>query len=325
MRKVVPCMIILAAALAAAYTFNRAQADGPTKVRRAKPPKFNEASKRVFFKDVFQEALVGERPQNFGKVASRPSGGTGTVGSSGSSTSSSGTDGLHPWSNVISATAIEDEIKKIKLEVDEDVSTPTKFRSRGFKQCRKNFSLLAMLFAIAAEYDGDVRWQEDAHNLRDAFARAAGNCKVGTIQAYNEAKLRKQDLEDVVRGGTFTAAKEAERKADWSQVIDRSPLMQRLELAQQGKLQPWTANAGEFKANMEDAVQEAYLMAAMGEVLIQEGMEDSDEEDYAAFAKQMRDAALSIVAAAKIDNYDQARQAVGKIGQACSNCHNDWR
>jgi len=42
-------------------------------------------------------------------------------------------------------------------------------------------------------------------------------------------------------------------------------------------------------------------------------MEDGDEEDYAAFSKQMRDAAREIISAAKIDNYDQARKAVGAI------------
>ena len=326
MRKAATCFVVVAMALVAVYCTNHADADGPKKVRRAKPPEFTEDSARnVFFNDVFQDALVGERPQNIGQVVARPvNGGSGTD-SGGSSTSSDGSGGLYAWSKVISPTAIEDEIKALKIQVDEDITTPTKFAGNGFKQARKNFSILAMLFAIAAEYDGDVRWKENAHNLRDLFARSAGNAKVGTIQVYNEAKLRKQDLQDVVGGAAFSAVKESERKADWSSVLDRSPLMQRLELAQQTKLQPWTANEGEFKANKDQLVHEANMVAAMGEVLIQKGMEDGDEADYAAFAKQMRDSALEIISAGKIDNYDQARQAVGAIGQACSNCHNDWR
>jgi hypothetical protein len=326
MRKVLTCFVIAAVAIAAAYTFKRAEAEGPKKVRRAKPPEFTETGGRnVFFDDVFKDALVGERPQNFGQaVVSRPNTGT-NGGGTGSSTTSGGSDGLYAWSKVISAAAIENEIKTLKLSVDKDISTPTKFSSSGFKKARKNFSILAMLFAITAEYDGEVRWKKDAHNLRDLFARAAGNAKVGTIQAYNEAKLRKLDLQDVVGGGSITVAKESEPKADWSRVVDRSPLMMRLELAQQGKMAPWTANEGEFKANKEQLVHEANLVAAIGEVLIQEGMEDGDEDDYAAFAKSMRDAALQIVSAAKVDNYDLARKSVGAIGQSCSLCHDDWR
>ena len=85
-----------------------------------------------------------------------------------------------------------------------------------------------MLFAIAGEYDKDVRFKRDSPELRDAFAHAAGGSKVGSQQAYKQAKGMKQDLQDVVGGGSFTAAKKSERKVeDWSKVVDRAPLMQR--------------------------------------------------------------------------------------------------
>lgn len=325
MRRIIACCLITVVALAAAYTIRPVHARDPNTVRRAKPPTFNDSqSSRIFFNDVFSEALQGERPDNLGQVVNQ---GTprATSGGNGGGTAVASGEGFHPWAKVISPVAIEDEIKALKLEVDKDITTPTKFASNGFKQARRNFSILATMFAIAAEYDGDVRWKKDAHNLRDVFARSAGNAKVGTIQVYNEAKLRKQDLQDVIGGGAFSAAKEAELKADWSQVVDRTPLMQRIEAAQQAKMQPWTANEADFKTNKDQLVHEANIVAAIGEVLVQEGMEDGDDEDYAVHAIAMRDAALDVVSAVKVDNYELARKAVGAIGQACSKCHADWR
>ena len=53
---------------------------------------------------------------------------------------------------------------------------------------RDNFSLLAVLFAVIGQYDGEVRWQKDAANLRTLFGRAGFNCKVGTDNSFSEAK-----------------------------------------------------------------------------------------------------------------------------------------
>ena len=41
-----------------------------------------------------------------------------------------------------------------------------------------------MLFAVTAQYDGDARWKDIAAGLRDSFARAAANAKVGNDATY---------------------------------------------------------------------------------------------------------------------------------------------
>ena len=130
------------------------------------------------------------------------------------------------WSKLIDAETIETEIKRLAQEVAKDVTTPGAFKGGGYKDCRRHFSVLAVLFAVAGEYDGEVRWQDVAAALRDVFARAGHNCKVGTDQTFQEATQRKQDLADLsaARGRKRPTA---ERKADWAEVADRPPLMQR--------------------------------------------------------------------------------------------------
>ena len=90
-------------------------------------------------------------------------------------------------------------------------------------------------------------------------------------------------------------------------------------------MQPWIANEGEFKNNVEELLHEAEIVAAISTILVKEDMEEFDDEDYAAFCANMKKAALDIVEGVKLDDYDKARQAVGQIGKACSECHDIYR
>jgi len=322
MKKFWICVACACAVLSTAQLYSWAQSRGKSVPSvRAKQPSFSERDTAgVFFKDVFKEGLVGERPSNL----SAPPRAT-PAGGGASSTDSDAGGGLYAWSKIISASTIENEIKAIKLKLDQDVTTPTKFKSRGYKLVRRHCSVAAALFAVAGEYDADVRWKEEAPGARDVFARTAGNAKTATDQVYNEAKLRRQDLTDMVAGTKFTVPNDPERKASWGTVCDRSPLMQRIETAQQGVLQPMIANAGEFKANKDKIIREAEMVAVIAEILKQEGMEDAGDSDYESYCDRMRDAALQIVEGAKGDDQAQANKGVGEIGKACSECHESYR
>ena len=288
--------------------------------KRAKVPNFSSKdTEGIYFQDVFTDALSGSRPADLGtpkKIVANP-----TDNGNSSANAGSGTG----WSQFISAQTLEDEIKRIKLKVDQDVTTPAKFAGRGYKLCRKHFSMLAMSFGIIGDYNGTVRWQDDAPAARDLFARTAGNCKVGTQQVYNEAKLRKEDLAEILRGSGLNAAKEAEAKPNWGEVVDRSPLMQRLETAHQGALLPYTANKAEFNNHKEDILHEAEIIAAIGEVLVHDSMDDGDDDDYASYSDRMKQAALEVVNAVKTGNDEAARKAAGEISKSCTECHELYR
>jgi len=71
---------------------------------------------------------------------------------------------------IIDAETIETEIKRLAQEVAKTVTAPAQFKGGGYKDCRREFSVLAALFAVSAEYDGDVRWKDAAAPLREAAA-----------------------------------------------------------------------------------------------------------------------------------------------------------
>lgn len=295
-----------------------ASGQGRQPAKRAKLPTFDSAkTNRIFFPDVFAR-LEGERPANpNAAIVQTPSGGA-------PANADVATGQSYAWSKIISPVSIEDEIKSIKLATDKNITTPQDFAGRGYKEVRRDFSVLAMLFAIINEYDGDVRWTKDAAAARDIFARTASNAKAGNNNVYNESKKRKDDLQDLLNGAAL-AEKAVTEENDWTKIADRSPLMQRLETAQEKKLAAFTSSAESFSEDSENAMREAEIIAAIAETLTREGMDEAEDETYAGFANLMKRSALDVVAAVKSNNADQARAATGEIAKACSDCHDNYR
>jgi hypothetical protein len=305
-----------------AYQGIAASATGDSrKPRRAPAPKFSAGANDVFFDDA-STALSGNRPA-YGKGA--PGGRTDT----GSTDVAPGPADPAPaggfaWSKLISADVIEDEIKRLNLAVTANVTTPGKFNGGGFRDGRQHFSMLAALFGIASEYDGDVRFKQIAPGARDAFARAGFNCKVGTTQTFNEAKARKEDLAALVRGGSVEWPK-AEAAAPWDKVVNRPPLMNWLKRLQYEELEPWTASAGAFKSNKDKVRQNGEIVAAIAEIIGRPGFEFADDDGYLQYTVSMKKSAAALISAVKLDSADGARKAVGEINKSCSACHDGYR
>src|SRR5690606_18140200 len=108
-------------------------------------------------------------------------------------------------------------------------TTPVSFAGQGYQDARREFSMLAVLFGVIHEYRDTVRWRDDAAAARERFAHVASIAKVGTIQVYQAAKNGKQDLQDMVRGETLSD-RTYDRDKKWGELVDRAPLMQRMEL-----------------------------------------------------------------------------------------------
>ena len=297
-----------------------AQTKGQKVIRRAQPPKFT--ADRTFFEDAFKEGLVGERPANLGQPVTVVAA-TGSTPATGSGTAA-GPSGAG-WPALISAGTIEDEVKATKLLIDQGVTTPSDFAGKGYKVARRDFSTLAMLFAIINEYDGEVRWKSDAAIARDTFARTAANAKVGTVQVFNEAKQRKAELQDLLSGSSPFTEKAVEPKNNWAAICDRAPLMQYLEKVWEPEMKPLLSDKAQFTANAEKIAHDAEMFAAIGEVLAKEGMMDADSDEYKAFCHRLRDAAKEIAEAAKSKNFDAASKASTEIGKSCVECHENYR
>jgi hypothetical protein len=294
----------------------------------APPTKWDSRVNEVFFPDA-RAVLVGPRPA---ALTAAITGGAKPgdhsqqlAGGSASANSPGGKDtGPATWSKLISADALQDEIKSLAPQLADDVKTQQAFLGGAYKSSRQTLSLLAAAFAIVNEYDGDVRWKNQAAAARDVFARSSYNCKASTEQTYRDVKQRSEDLAALLRGETLQSSK-GEATTDWGKVADLSPLMFRFQTAQRDRIAPWTADAGSFKKNVAAINHEAELLAAMAEVISRPGMENADDEKFRSYAKSLQKSALELQRAVNDDNYAAARTAAGALSKACANCHADYR
>ncbi|MEZ6134736.1 MAG: cytochrome c [Pirellulaceae bacterium] len=316
--------LIVAPLLAILLVASPVVAQGKKPTRSAAPEFKPGQFDGVFFNDV-SSVLKGELPtrQTAVQIAAISNAAPSNNSNSSVNLDSSG-DPSDPmaWHNLISPTSLEDLIKGSKLRLDRVITTPAAFAGGGFQEARKEFSLQSLLFAVIETHPGDVRWKSSSGVAREAVARAAANTKVGSRQVYDEAKKRLADLGDLMNGSQLDGA--AKTEIEWSKLIDRVPLMQLLEWSKEDFISTYSASETQFAENNEELQRYAELVAVLGKAAIQDGMPDANDDDYKALAHDMITQAQQIVLAVKTNNAELARQAAGKLGQSCQNCHDNF-
>lgn len=289
--------------------------------RRARAPQFSPADSQGVFFNELADAIRGTRPtiRSLQDTASV----TRSTESQLKTAADDGPSDLGRWAKLVSPNSLEDEVKRVRLHFDSLITTPGEFKSGGYQDARVDLSVLATLFAIIQDYDGDVRWRDQAATARDLIARAAANCKAGSTQVYNEARLRKQDLQDLVSGSSINGP-DADPQNDWAMIADRVPLMQYAEQLLE-QLKDSSRNAAEINNRVDNITRTAELISVLGVVLRQQGMDDADDEDYQAHCQTMTQAGVVTATAVKRGDADSVRKAVGAIGQSCAGCHEEYR
>jgi hypothetical protein len=291
------------------------------KTKLAPAPKWDRSVLETFFSDA-RERLGSGPPPGTGATggATEPAAPAETQTAP---TAGSASGGAH-WSALVSAAAIEDEVKSSVQPVAAVVQTPTGFKGGGYKTAREEFSMLAVLFGVIGQYDGNIRFQKDAAILRSLFGRAGMNCKVGTDNSFEEAKHRSQDLAEVVRGGTVEQ-RPAEAEFKWPDIVNRAPLMKRMEKSLRDRLSPWTSNASEFNKNRGAIQNEAQLLAMICEVIKSEGYEYADDANYRKYVDTLQQQCLEIVEATKSQDPKRGQSAAALLNKTCDACHADFK
>ena len=282
---------------------------------RARPPEWSRDVLDAFFDDA-RANLDGPRPDY--KSPTPP-------GEVASATGASATTPPFAWSQLIDANTLETEIKRLSQSLDRNVTTPSAFKAGGYKAARRDFSELAVSFAVIGQYGGDVRWHDVGASMRDQFAQAGFNANVGTDASYREAVERKADLAALVRGERPPRPNSNDGFTDWSQLAARSPLMQRINAAHEERLTKWLADPASFRRQRSEVRHEAQVLALLSEAIHREAFEYWDDETFVDYATTLRQAATDIATAAASNNFDQARDAASRATGACTDCHAGYR
>ncbi len=288
------------------------------RVRRAARPEFEPGAGRdVFFADLFADALSGGRPAS---VNASPETLAAPVAIAENVTPESGDS----WSSLISASVLEDEIKRQQIRLNGLITNPGQFQTRN-GEIRDSFQILAMVFAIISQYDDAVRWQDQAESAMTVLAAAAARATKTDPAAFEIARDSTQRLTDLVRGGNFGREPNTRPVSDWSAVIDRTALMQRLDHFVSQSLKTAAATRDSFADDAELVLHDAELIAAMGRILQLPDSMDSDDEEYRDLAEQMIQAAQALSSATRQNDYEAALTRLNQLNQSCADCHADWR
>jgi len=283
--------------------------------KEARPPKWSRDVLDTFFEDA-RDRLDGPRPDYSNRDQNRPAMDTPAARDE---------QVTFAWSNVIGHETLESEVKRLSADAASRIATASAFKGGGYKDARRDFSELAVLFAVISQYDGDPRWKDAAAGLRETFSRAAASSKVGSDASFREAVACREVLADLVRGGRPTVTKSDAAVADWSQIAARQALMQRINIAHEERLTKWLADDGTFKRNQSEVVHEAQIVAMLAEVIHREAFEFSDDDTYVGHAKDLERAASDISNAGAAGKFEQAREAIDRATNACANCHDGYR
>ena len=231
------------------------------------------------------------------------------------------------WSQLISGSTLDDEIKTAMPRLKKIVATKTFFDSH-IGDAIDEFRLLSICFGIISAYDKaeDVRssWKRNAIGYRERFERSAYRCDREGAASFATATTSVRDLENLIRGEASNFKSDETKPFQWSQLCERSLLMRRLKLADE-QLTSGTASADSFSDSTDQLVHAAEIVACFGELLVQPEFVDWDDSDYKVHAEKMKTHALEVRTAISEGNYDDARNSAKAISQACSACHADYR
>jgi len=232
-----------------------------------------------------------------------------------------------PWSTLVSGATLADEIKLSLPPLQQATETQTAFNS-NLAPALDRFHMISIVFGLMAAYDkpNDIRssWRAAAAGLRDQFARVASHVDRDGGKAYAEARVRAEELAALILGETINAEPDEEQQFQWSRLCDRSVIMRRLEMADRALTQGTSAEAV-FRDEPEGLLHEAEIVAAFGELIVQEAFVDWDDDTYRGYAATMQQEALTLRKAVQQADYETAGRAAKAITQSCSTCHEDYR
>ncbi|MEK6235433.1 MAG: cytochrome c, partial [Planctomycetales bacterium] len=194
-----------------------------------------------------------------------------------------------------------------------------RFKSSGYKTARVEFATLAVLFGVVAQYDGDVRWKDQAAGIRDAMASAGFACSEGSDDSHRLAKQQTESLTEMVRG-IKVSFPEASPTVAWGDVAELLPLMKRMAQANKG-LKGMLASGAEFESDKDKVLKEAQILAALAKVI----QDPEEEAEYVGFAKQLQHHAMQLAKSAEQDQFNQAAQSLDFVMKTCTACHDEYQ
>lgn len=232
--------------------------------------------------------------------------------------------GAGDWGSIITAEDLQDEVKKIRLRLQENLSAIGKYNAHYNKEIRWDASGLAALAGIALIHPEKVSWKQHAAHIRDFAAEVASKAKGLGPKPFEDTKKEFEKIDALLGGNPPPDLPAAAAEAAFNEFANRRNLMHCLETGADYLRANFQA-AGPFEKNAEDVARSASIVAAYCKVIGTEGYPSADEEDYQKFLKPLMDANLTMAKAARDKDFAAFTEANGRVVKYCSDCHGTYQ
>lgn len=227
------------------------------------------------------------------------------------------------WKSLISAEVITDEVKSIRSRFSNSLQTVSKYNG-NYKDLQVDGAVLAALAAIAAVHPDAVSWKQDAPLLRDLAADMGKKAKGLAQPSYDNTHVAFDRLDGVLSGNRPPDLPKAEPAVPFSEVAGRGPLMRRMDRSFQF-LKSSINSDSSLKSAGDKAIQEATLLATLGQVLLNEGYPGIEEAEYQKFLKDLVQAMLAATTAARDSDFKVFSDQLSLAQKTCNECHSSYR
>ncbi len=227
------------------------------------------------------------------------------------------------WKRVIPGDLLDAEVTTIRNRFNTNLQTVGSYNS-SYLELPPQAVTLAVLSHVAQKHPDDIRWKENAKYIKHlAGLMNAEKLRSGPT-SQRPLKTKFDNIVEIL-SGSVPATLEAPPDGESIQDVAKVPLiMKRLENADKIiSINGGTAEA--MKENAAQLKQEAAVVGALTQVLL-DGYENfQDDEDFAGLVKNMVDATVDMREHIQNDQFDKFELDVSKMKQACTQCHSTYR
>lgn len=228
------------------------------------------------------------------------------------------------WASVISLDDLQEETKKIRLELQDYLSAIGKYNAHYKDDIVAEGSVLSALAGIALVHPEKVSWKDHAAHVRDIAADMAKKSKGLGQKPFDETKKEFEKIDGLLSGNPPPDIGEATAETPLSEVVSRRGIMKRLQVSSDYLRANFQTEAALGKSG-DDAAHTAAVVAALTKVIGAEGFGSADEDDYQGFVKALLDANMTMAKAARDKDFAAFSEANGKVVKICSECHNAYQ
>lgn len=227
------------------------------------------------------------------------------------------------WGSLISATALDEEVKSIRNFMNENLPAVGTFNS-SMLMLPPKAAALAALAEVAAKHPDAVSWKDDAVYIRDLAKKM--NSSTLERGAKDQKRLLGlfESVSDILNRSRPAGLEEPPATDSFAEAAEMRLLMMRMDEAEK-RMRTEAGTEGAMSSRKDMISHEASMMAVMAKIVTLPGYGYEDDAEFKGYAGEIVQAAQSIKVSAESNDFATYEGALSKISTTCQKCHSKYK